>query len=109
PFFAEEVVGPAMLDRLSEELFGGEADPAALLHAQPSEELVMGRDGATLRLALPFAARAGLGLKRIGSDLVVAADGHRRTLPLPPALADYRATGARFDDGSLLVAFDPPA
>ena len=109
PFFTEEVVGPATLDQLSDALFGDDADPAAVLHAQSSEELVMGRDGATLRLALPFAARAGLGLKRIGSDLVVAVDGHRRTLPLPPALADYRATGARFDDGSLLVAFDLPA
>ena len=108
PYFEEEVVGPAMLDRLGEALFPGEAEAAAVLHAHLSEELVMGRDGATLRLELGFAEREGLGLKKIGSELVVAVDGHRRTLLLPPVLADYRASGARFQDGALLVAFDPP-
>jgi len=109
PFFEQEVAGPAMLDRLCEALFPGDADAAAVLHARASEELVMGRDGATLRLELPFVERDSLGLKRIGGELEVSVDGHRRILPLPPALADYRASGARLQDGSLLVAFDPPA
>jgi arsenite-transporting ATPase len=109
PFFAEEVAGPAMLDRLAAALFPEGTSAPAVLHAQRSPELVMGRDGATLGLALPFAEREALRLQRIGSELILAVEGHRRSLPLPPALADYRATGARFQDGLLLVAFDPPA
>jgi arsenite-transporting ATPase len=108
PYFEEEVVGPAMLDRLGAALFGAR-EPAAVLHTSVSQELVMGRDGATLRLELPFAAREDVGLKKIGPELVVAVDGHRRTLLLPSALADYRATGARFADGALHVTFAPPA
>ena len=32
--------------------------------------------------------------------------GHKRTLALPPALGDYRPTGATFEDGALRVTFD---
>ncbi len=108
PYFEEEVVGEAMLDRLGAALFAG-AEPAAVLHTSVSQELEVGRDGATLRLRLPFAGKEGIELSKVGMELVVAVDGHRRTLLLPPALADYRATGARFDDGCLLVRFAPPA
>src|ERR671928_1729638 len=38
PYFEQEVVGPAMLDRLAGELFG-ERDPAALLHDRLAQEL----------------------------------------------------------------------
>ncbi|MCW3012153.1 MAG: ArsA family ATPase [Solirubrobacterales bacterium] len=108
PYFDEEVVGEAMLDRLADALFTGAA-PAAVLHASLSEELELGRDGATLRLRLPFASREDVGLQKVGSELVVTVDGHRRTLLLPPALSDYRASGARFEDGALHVSFLPPA
>lgn len=108
PHLAEEAVGPAMLDRLGDAVFAS-LDAAGVLHHPPvSPELVLGRDGATLRLHLPFAERDGLALKRAGGELLVELDGHQRTLPLPPALADYRASGARFEDSWLLVAFDPP-
>ena len=33
-------------------------------------------------------------------------DGQKRTLMLPPALADYEPAGARFADGALHVTFD---
>ena len=109
PSFAQEVAGAAGLDALGAALFADHDDAAGVLHAGTPEELVIGRDGATLRLALPFAEREGLGLQRIGDALVVSVDGHRRTLRLPAALADYRPSGARLHDGALHVRFDPPA
>jgi arsenite-transporting ATPase len=36
-------------------------------------------------------------------------DGHKRTLMLPPALDDYRPTGAAYEDGALTVTFDRAA
>jgi len=38
----------------------------------------------------------------------VRVDGHKRTLILPPALGDFRPSGAEFADGSLEVTFDGP-
>jgi arsenite/tail-anchored protein-transporting ATPase len=104
-YFAEEVVGPAMLDRLGDELFA-EAEPAEVLHRELAHELES-RDGqATLRLRMPFTERGELSLKKVGSELIVSVGREKRTIILPPALARQRPTGARLEDGSLEVSFD---
>jgi len=107
PHFAEEVIGPEMLDRLGDELFTG-IDAAAVLHDRVTQELIVGAREAELRLDLPFADRGDVDVKRIGNDLVVQVNGSRRTLALPPALGDYRPTGAALTDGVLHVTFDRP-
>jgi arsenite-transporting ATPase len=110
PYFAEETVGAAMLDRLGDALFAGR-DAAAVLHARPAAELVVGEDGAQLRVELPLAEREQVTLRKVGPELVVRVDGQKRTILLPPALHDHRAAGARFEDGALVVSLhaDPPA
>jgi arsenite-transporting ATPase len=105
PYFEEEVVGPAMLDRLGAALFDGD-QAHALLHRSVSERLELGRDGATLRLELPFAQRGDISLKRIGSELIVRVDGQKRTMLLPPALDDLEPSGAAFVDGALTITFE---
>jgi arsenite-transporting ATPase len=109
PYFEEEVIGAAMLDRLGDAVFGAEGTPAAhaLHHHSVSERLELGPDGATLRLELPFAQRGDISLKRAGSELIVRVDGHKRTMLLPPALDDLHPTGAAFEDGVLVVTFAP--
>jgi arsenite/tail-anchored protein-transporting ATPase len=107
PYFEEEVVGPAMLDRLGAAAYA-DRDAAALLHRRLTHELEVGDDGARLRLDLPFAERGEISLRRIGPELVVRVDGHKRTMILPPALDGYRPAGARFADGALQVSFDGP-
>jgi arsenite/tail-anchored protein-transporting ATPase len=108
PYFGEEVVGSEMLDRLGERVFDGR-DPAAVLHDALTQELVVGANAAELRLDLPFAEKGDISLKKIGLELVVRVDGHKRTLMLPPALGDYQPTGASFDGAALHVTFDGPA
>jgi arsenite-transporting ATPase len=106
PYFAEEVIGPPMLDRLGQAVFAGR-DPAAVLFTGISQELSVGEDGhASLRLALPLADKGEISLKKIGAELVVAVDGQRRTIALPPAMAEMRAGAARFEDGELEIRFD---
>jgi arsenite-transporting ATPase len=107
PYFGEEVVGPDMLDRLGAHVFG-ERDPGAILHEGLTQELVVSADAAELRMDLPFAEKGDISLKKIGLELVVRVDGYKRTLMLPPAMGDYRPTGASFDDGALHVTFDGP-
>jgi arsenite-transporting ATPase len=108
PYFGEEVVGAEMLDRLGDRVFA-EREPGAVLHQRLTQELVVGADAAELRLDLPFAEKGEISLKKIGLELVIRVDGHKRTLMLPPALGEYRPTGASFDDGALHVTFDGPA
>ena len=108
PYFEQEVRGEAMLDRLGDALFDGGRDAAAVLHGTFTQGLVIGRDGASLRLDLPFADKGDLQLKKIGTELVVRVGGHKRTMMLPPALAGYRPSGASFEDGALRITFDAP-
>jgi len=105
PYFDEEVVGPVMLDRLGDALFAGGPPPEALRHRSVSQRLELDRESATLRLELPFARRDDLSLKRVGAELVVRVDGHKRTVLLPPALEGFEPRGATFDDGALTVTF----
>ncbi|QEC50149.1 ArsA family ATPase [Baekduia soli] len=105
PYFEEEVVGPAMLDRLGEALFAATGTGHERLHHQVSERLVLGPDGATLRLELPFAQRGDVTLKRVGAELIVGVDGHRRTMLLPPALDGLHPSRADLADGALTITF----
>src|SRR5829696_204710 len=104
PYFEAEVVGAGMLDRLGDALFG-EEDAAALLHSGLAQDFTM-RDGhGEVRLAVPFARKGDVSLKKVGDELVVAVDGRRRTVVLPPALAALKPAGASLDDGALVVRF----
>jgi arsenite-transporting ATPase len=104
PYFADEVVGADMLDRLGAALFA-DSDAGALLHERLAHHLDVRRDAATLRLDLPFVDKGDVALKKIGQELIVRIDGHKRTLVLPPALAGHKAAGAKLRDGALEVEF----
>jgi arsenite-transporting ATPase len=108
PYFEQEVVGAAMLDRLAEELFGGASglDPAAVLHDALAQEVTVLEHGAVLRIALPFAEKGDISLKKIGLELIVGVGGQRRTIMLPPAMAAMRPAAATFTEGALQITFD---
>jgi arsenite-transporting ATPase len=108
PFFEREVLGPEMLDRLAATVFDG-ADPAGVLHEDISQELATENGRATLRVAVPFAERDQLQLKKIGLEVVVRVGAQKRTIILPPALAGYAASGARFEDGALEIVLEKSA
>ena len=46
-----------------------------------------------------------MSLKKIGLELVVRVDGHKRTIVLPGALAGFRPASATLEDGALVVGF----
>ncbi len=104
PWLPREVIGPESLDELGEVLFGAD-DPSAVLHQELSQELSSANGSATLRLALPFAERGDIELKKIGLEVIVRVGMQKRTVILPPAMAAYAATGARFEEGALQVFF----
>ena len=105
PYFEQEVIGSAMLDRLAGEVFG-ERDPGALLHDDLSQELVSDNGVATLRLAIPFVEKADVELKKIGLEVIVRVGPQKRTIILPPTMAAYRPRSAQFEGGALSVRFE---
>jgi arsenite-transporting ATPase len=108
PYFEQEVMGAAMLDRLAGALYA-DADPAGVLHDRLTQELSLVDGRAELRIDLPFARKGDVTLRKIGLELVVRVDGHKRTIVLPGALAAFKPTGAALEQGSLVVAFEETA
>jgi arsenite-transporting ATPase len=105
PYFEQEVIGPQMLDRLGDTLFD-DKDASSVLFEELTQELTTNNGTAQLRLALPFAEKADIGLKKIGMEVVVRVGTQKRTIVLPQALSAYRPSGARFEDGALNVTFE---
>jgi arsenite/tail-anchored protein-transporting ATPase len=105
PYFEQEVLGAAMLDRLGESLFA-RRDAAAVLHDRPTQELTLADGRAELRLDLPFVTKGDVSLRKLGLELVVRVDGQKRTILLPGVLASYTPTSAKLAEGSLVVGFD---
>jgi arsenite-transporting ATPase len=109
PYFDREVLGTEMLDRLAGALFDASGcDPGDVLHPALTQEFELGEDEARLRLALPFARKPEISVKKIGLELVVRVQGQKRTIALPSALASFQPRGASFRDGTLEVTFDGP-
>ena len=105
PFFEQEVLGAAMLDRLGGALFDGR-DAGAVLHDRLAQELALDGSRAELRLDLPFVSKGDVALRKIGLELVVRVDGYKRTIVLPGALAGFKPTSAKLNGGSLVVGFE---
>jgi arsenite-transporting ATPase len=105
PYFEQEVIGPEMLDRLGGVIFD-DLDASSVLFEELTQELVTDNGTARLRLAIPFAEKADIGLKKIGMEVVVRVGAQKRTIVLPQALSAYRPSGARFEDGALNVTFE---
>jgi arsenite-transporting ATPase len=94
-----------MLDRLGDVLFE-QSDASSVLFEELTQELTTNNGTAQLRLVLPFAEKADIGLKKIGMEVVVRVGTQKRTIVLPQALSAYRPSGARFEDGALNVTFE---
>ncbi len=104
PHLPREVIGAGMLDQLGDALYG-QTVAEGVLHETLSQELSAEGEQATLRLALPFAERGDIELKKIASEVIVKVAGQKRTIILPPAMAAYETEGASFHDGALEVRF----
>ncbi|MGI8750115.1 MAG: ArsA family ATPase [Thermoleophilaceae bacterium] len=104
PWLPTEVSGPDLLDELGEAVFHS-CEAHDVLHRELSQELRAEDGHARLRLPLPLTQRGDIELKKIGLEVVVRVGDHKRTIILPPSLAAYETTGARFADGALEVRF----
>ena len=107
PWLPREVSGPELLDELGEAVFEG-LEAHDVLHEELSRELTAENGHARLRLPLPLADRGEIELKKIGLEVVVRVGDQKRTIILPPSLATYETSGARFTDGALEVDFERP-
>ena len=92
PYFEREVLGAEMLDRLGDALFARPRRRRRCCTTASRRSCRCTTAARELRLDLPFASKGDVSLKKIGLELVVRVDGHKRTIMLPGAMAAYRPT-----------------
>ncbi len=104
PFFDTEVVGLPMLERMAKSLFA-DRDPTQVFFSGPVQEVHRRGKEHLLRLKLPFLQKDNVDLFQRGEELVVSIGNFRREIVLPRALASLKISGAKAEEGALVVRF----
>ncbi|MDJ1649911.1 MULTISPECIES: ArsA family ATPase [Gordonibacter] len=99
-----ELRGLPGLREAAAELYAG-VDPEPVLARADAVSVHECNDGWELSLAVPFFDKQDLGLRQDGDTLLVAARNQSRRIPLPEELWGRTVTGARYENGCLVVHF----
>ena len=102
--FDEEMVGPAKLRLVGDELYG-DVDPVARLSAGRPFRVEEEGDEVILVLSVPFADKSEVDVLRHGSELYITVGPYRRSFVLPDSLKRRHVRRARLADGELRVSF----
>jgi arsenite-transporting ATPase len=103
PLSSHEVVGRARLTRLADMLYAAGEDPAATTRLERPYTFATEDGHHVVRLRVPFASKADIGLFKKGDELVVQIGTLRRHIGLPTSMAQFEPGRARFEDGILTV------
>jgi arsenite-transporting ATPase len=106
PYFDEEVVGERMLAKMAERLFETPESAGGVLFDTIIQEVAVDGDFAQLSLTLPFVEKGDIGLNKIGLEVVVRVGDQKRTIMLPNSMNGFKPTGAKVEDGRLLIDFE---
>jgi arsenite/tail-anchored protein-transporting ATPase len=103
PLSAHEIVGRDRLGELADELYGGGEDPATATRRERPYTFATENGHHTVRLKVPFASKADIGLFKKGDELVVQIGTLRRHIGLPTSMARLVPGRARLEHGILVV------
>jgi arsenite/tail-anchored protein-transporting ATPase len=103
PLLAREVVGRARLEEVAASLYADDEDPAAVTRLERPYTFEKEEGRCTVRLHLPFASRADVGVFKKEDELVVEVGTLRRHVGLPTSMARYEPHRARLEGGTLTV------
>jgi arsenite-transporting ATPase len=101
--YDEEMVGSELLQELCREVYG-DADPAAILHADEPMRVSKENGRMLLQLRLPY-VDGRLDLARKDEDLIITVGSYRRSIMLPQSLRRREVVDAGFDGPVLKIAF----
>ncbi len=103
PMFRHEVVGYERLQELADTLYSADENPAAVTRTAAPFEFARQGDNYEVRLDLPFAEKAEVGLFKKDDELVVEIGTIRRHIGLPTTMADLHPVKARLEGRQLIV------
>jgi len=104
-FMSDEVVGMRQLEAMAEDLYG-DTDPAGVFVKEEPFEIhqVDGRYEVVMRL--PFTDKESVNVWIHGDELVVKIQNFKRNIVIPRTLASREIREAKFEEGTLRIAFE---
>jgi arsenite-transporting ATPase len=102
PMFANEVIGYGRLHEMARALYQPGEDPAAATRQAPPYSFAREGDHYEVRLDMPFAEKAEIGLFKKHDELVVEVGTIRRHIGLPTTMSGLKPVKARLN-GRILV------
>ncbi len=103
PLFNREVLGYEGLRNLSDILYAGDADPAAIRLMEKPYSFARKDDHYEVRLHMPFVQKGEIGLFKKRDELVVEIGTLRRHVGLPTSMASMVPVKARMEQNVLVV------
>jgi arsenite/tail-anchored protein-transporting ATPase len=106
PMFESEVMGIDRLRQVGEMLYKGE-DPVAPRVTSIPHEFIKQAEGYLLQINAPFVSKNDIDMNRHGDSLVIRVGTFKRHISLPRSVARQEVTGAKIENGKLVVRFKP--
>jgi arsenite-transporting ATPase len=91
-----------VLEQAGEQIFG-ETDPSKVLFCSEIFTLQKTEEGLVLKIALPFADKEEVELRQNGREVIISYKNQTRRFPLPREFDDRDISGARLEDGYLMI------
>jgi len=109
PLFAHEVLGKKRLEELAEVLYPEGEDPSRVTRTEKPYVFEKRNGVYEVRVLLPFATKAEIGLFKKGDELVVEIGTLRRHIGLPRSMAALMPAKARLENKVLTVEMKEPS
>ena len=100
--FEREMFGLEALERLGEDVFGGE-DALRVFFRGTAHEIVKSDGGYEVVMNLPLAEKGSLDVSKKGAELLVKVGSYRRNVLLPDTMVRLQAAGAKMEGDRLRV------
>jgi arsenite-transporting ATPase len=104
PFFPDEIVGLQRLREMAAALFG-DSDPAGTRMGGVPFGFEKRQGVYRLKMPVPFVAKDEVHLVRQDSNLIITIGSYKRYVPLPRSVNPLEISGARLEEGQLVVTF----
>lgn len=104
PLMDQEVVGPEMLRKMGNAIYGDQ-DPTKLFYSGQPQSIEKSAKGYLLKIRLPFIGKEDVNLARNADELAISIGNFRRNVILPRALATLDVKQAKFEGDHLVLTF----
>lgn len=105
PWYDEELKGRRAVERICRDALK-EDDVFEGKTMTQREAFTQNEKGYMLTVSLPYADKKEVELYQSGTDAVIRAGNHKRSIPLPNVLRAYDITSAKLEDGALKIQFE---